>query len=239
MTGTSKTKSGHPGKRKLFCTVFLAPLAGCALLLWTPAMHAGQPATVVFSLDFPNSDPEHYSITVHSDGSAMYSCSARISSESEDRETYETEFNISEVTRARILDLAAQANYFSGKIDSGKRKIAFTGAKKLTYRDSQRETSADYNYSALPAVQQLTVLFQSVAETLEFGRRLSHYHRFQKLALDDELKRMEDEVRRGGLVELQAVKPMLQEIHDDSSVINMVRARAQRIIDLGDAPHAH
>ena len=84
-------------------------------------------------------------------------------------------------------------------------------------------------------MQQLTTLFQGVAATLEFGRRLAHNHRYQKLALDDELKRMEDEARRGDLVELQAVKPLLQEIYDDSSVMNVVRARAQRIMEMGPA----
>ena len=90
----------------------------------------------------------------------------------------------------------------------------------------------------MPPVQQLTALFQSVAATLEFGRRLAHYHRYQKLALDDELKQMEDQARRGDLIELQAVKPVLQEIHDDSSVINMVRARAQRIMEMGNSTAA-
>jgi len=187
---------------------------------------------VTFSLDFPGSDPDHYSISVQSDGNARYECSAKISSESEDRDNYHTEFNFSNATRARIFDLAAQAHYFSGKIDSGNHKLANTGAKKLSYKDGQRESMATYNFSPLPAVQQLTALFQSVSATLEFGRRLAYSHRYQKLALDDELKQMEDQARRGELVELQAAKPILQEIHDDSSVINVVRARAQRIMEM-------
>jgi hypothetical protein len=52
------------------------------------------------------------------------------------------------------------------------------------------------------------------------------------------LKRMEDETRRGDLIELQAVRPVLQEIHDDASVMNVVRARAQRIMDMGNAAPA-
>jgi hypothetical protein len=183
-------------------------------------------------LDFPNSDPERYSIVVQSDGHARYECSAKISPDSEDRENYQTDFVMSDATRARIFDLAAQSHYFSGKIDSGNRKLAFTGAKKLIYKDGQRESTASYNYSPLPVVQQLTTLFQGVSATLEFGRRLAYLHRYQKLALDDELKRMEDQARRGELMEVQAVKPVLQEIHDDSSVINVVRARAQRIMEM-------
>ena len=189
-------------------------------------------------MDFPSSDPEHYSIAVQSDGHARYECSGKISADTDDRETYQTEFTFSDVTRARIFDLAARAHYFSGKIDSGNHKIAFTGAKKLIYNDGQHESTAAYNYSSLPAVQQLTTLFQSVSATLEFGRRLVYFHRYQKLALDDELTHMEDELRRGDLIELQAVKPVLQEIYDDGSVINVVRARAQRIMETSPKPPA-
>jgi|SRR5208282_4222808 hypothetical protein len=198
-------------------------------------VHAADLPTVTFSLDFPGSDPERYSISVTSDGRAHYECSGKISTDSDDRETYETDFDFTDATRARVFALAARANDFSGKIDSGNKKLAFTGAKKLTYKDGEHNASAEYNFSTLPPIQELTDLFQNVAATLEFGRRLAHYHRYQKLALDEELKRMEDEVRRGTLSELQAVKPVLQEIHDDPSVMNVVRARAQQIMAQGAA----
>jgi hypothetical protein len=202
------------------------------LLLLPLPVNAADPATVTFSLDFPNSSPEHYSFSVQSDGHAKYESSGKISAESDERSSFDSDFIFSDSTRARIFQLTAQAHYFSGKIDSGNKKLAFTGAKKLTYKDGQRNASADYNFSAVPAVQQLTALFQAVGATLEYGRRLTFYHHYQKLALDDELKRMEDEALHGNLAELQAVKPVLQEIYDDSSVINLVRARAHRIMEM-------
>ena len=215
-----------------------ALLVACFILLSNLPGHAADPAAVTFSLDFPGSDPERYAISVESDGHARYECSARISADSEERENYQTEFNFSDATRARVFNLAAQAHYFGGKIDSGNKKLAFTGAKKLIYKDAQRTFTADYNYSQLPPVQQLTALFQGAAATLEFGRRLAHYHRYQKLALDEELKRMETQARANELAEIQAVQPVLQGIYDDASVINVVRARAQRIMEMGKAPPA-
>jgi len=209
----------------------------CLVLLCSPLLHASGAATITFSQDFPSSEPEKYSIAVQSDGHAHYECTARISDESDDRETYEAEFDFSDASRARIFELAEQAHYFSEKIDSGNRKLAFTGAKRLAYKDDQRNFTADYNFSPLVAVQELTALFQNVAATLEFGRRLAHYHRYQKLALDEELKRMEEQARHGDLAELQAVKPVLQEIFDDSSVINVARARAQQIMEMGHSGH--
>jgi len=197
---------------------------------------AADPASITFSLDFPNSSPEHYSIAVQSDGHVHYESSGKISADSDVRDDYETDFTFSDATRARIFELAAQAHYFSGKVDSGNRKLAFTGAKKLVYKDGQRSSSADYNYSQQPAVQQLTTLFQSLAATMEFGRRLTYFHRYQKLALDDELKRMEDQAKLGDLAELQAVSPVLQDIYGDVSVLNVVRARARRIMEMKSLP---
>jgi hypothetical protein len=208
-------------------------LACCVVvsLCCVPAQ-ASEPASVTFSLDFPGSDPENYSIVVRSDGHARYESKARISQESEEREAYQAEFEFSPSNRARVFDLAAQAHYFEGKIDSG-RKVAFTGAKKLIFQDGARNNTAAYNYSNMQAVQQLTALFQNIAATLEFTRRLAHSHRYQKLALDEELKHMEDQARDNGLAELQAAHPVLQDIVDDGSVMNVVRARAQRIIAMG------
>jgi hypothetical protein len=193
---------------------------------------ASDGASISFSLDFPNSSPEHYEISVDAEGKARYVSSGRISQDSDVRDDYQTEFTLSDATRARIFQLAAQAHYFSGKVDSGNKKLAFTGAKKLVYKDDKQNSSAEYNYSTQPAVQQLTNLFQSVSATLEFGRRLTYYHRYQKLALDDETKRMEDQARSGELAELKAVAPILQKIYDDTSVMIVARARALRIIQM-------
>lgn len=203
-------------------------------LLWAASSGAAEPATVTFSLDFPNSVPDHYTISVASDGKAHYSCTAKISDQSDDRDNYSSDFTVSDATRARIFELASQSHYFSGKVDSGNHKLAFTGKKKLVYSDGQRNTAAEYNYSPVIPVQQLTTLFQNMAATLEFGRRIIYEHRYQKLALDDELKLMEDEARSGSLAELEAVKPILQQVYDDPSVMNLARAHALRIMDIGN-----
>jgi hypothetical protein len=184
-------------------------------------------------MDFPSSDPERYSISVSADGHARYECSARLAADSEERESYQAEFEFSPANRTRVFDLAAQAHYFAGKIDSGNHKLAFTGNKKLIYRNGERSYSAEYNYSSLPAVQQLTALFQNVAATMEHGRRLGYYHHYQKLALDEELKLMEAQAKSNELNELQALEPVLQEIFSDATVINVVRARAQRLVEMG------
>jgi hypothetical protein len=193
---------------------------------------AATTATVTFTMDFPESNPQHYSIAVDATGHARYECAGKVVEESND-ETYQTEFDMSAGNRGRIFEWAKQARYFAGKVDSGNEKLAFTGTKLLSYQDGQRSNMARYNYSNLAPVQQLTALFQNMASTLEYGRRLAYYHRYQKLALDEELKRMEAQARNNELSEIQGVAPILQAIVEDASVINGVRARAKELLQMG------
>ncbi|MGC2183986.1 MAG: hypothetical protein WA637_11945 [Terriglobales bacterium] len=185
---------------------------------------------MTITLDFPGSEPSHYAISVSSDGHATYDSDGKLSPDSEG-DPFHLDFSMSAETRQRVFDLAERAHYFQGEINSRKKNLASTGNKTLTYKDSGRSTSATYNYSPVAAVQQITQLFQSLSTTLEFGRRLQYFHRYQKLALDEELKRMEEAATGTGLEELAAVMPILQAIAVDSSVINPVRARAQRMME--------
>ena len=192
---------------------------------------------ITFTLDFPGSEPSHYVISVSSDGHASYVSNGKLSkdSESDSSDPWRLEFSISPSTNTRVFDLAKRAHYFEGEIDSKKKNLASTGAKTLTYKDAQKSTQAAYNYSPVPSVQELTALLQSLSATLEFGRRLDYCLHYQKLALDEELKRMEEMQNSHGLEELSAVAPILQKIADDASVIKVVRARAQRLLQIAAA----
>jgi hypothetical protein len=194
---------------------------------------------VIFTLDFPNSIPDHYMLVVASDGHATYDSTGKLTPEGEVPDPFHLEFEVSPPTAAKVFDLAARAKYFTGKVDSGKKNLASTGQKSLSYKDGTRSTRAEYNYSPMVPVQELTTLFQGLSTTLEFGRRLDFYHHYQKLALDDELKRMEEMTREGNLTEVQAVAPILQAIAADPTVVNVARARAQRLLAVRSAAGVH
>ena len=199
----------------------------------------GAVPTIGFTCDFPGSVPSHYEISVAADGQGSYFSQTKPGSDtrteapdSSDND-YRATFTLPTSTVTRILDLAKRSNYFAGDIDSRKR-IASTGTKTLSYHSSIHNVEATYNYSTAPGVQDLTSMFQGLSETMEFVHRLSYDLQYQKLALDDELKRMEVQARAGELSELSAVKPVLQEIYEDGSVMNVVRARAQRIMEMSN-----
>jgi hypothetical protein len=208
----------------------VALLAGLIACLLTAAM-AQQTVvpTVSFTCDFPGSEPDHYAISVSDDGNAVYDSDSKLN-DSAASEPFHSDFTVSQASRTRIFDLAKRAHYFEGDVDSKKKNLASTGMKTLAYKDAQKSTRATYNYSPIPAVEELTAFFQSLSTTLEFGHRLDYYLRYQKLALDEEMKKMEEMSNSGGLVEISAVAPILQKIADDPAVIKVVRARAQRLM---------
>lgn len=220
---------------------------------------------VTFTLDFPHSQPEHYSIRVPSEGSAHYESRGQIAGDSGEADSYATnsrragssdsgssdsgssdsgspgndsqsnddfdlDFTVAANTRQKILELAAKAGYFQADLDSHRKGLAFTGKKTLTYKDAQRAGESTYNYSSNAAVQGLTSLMQGLGATFEYGHRLQYDHHYQKLALDEELMRMEEAWHSHQLIEVTAIQPILDRIVADPSVMNVTRARAQRLL---------
>jgi hypothetical protein len=185
---------------------------------------------VTFTLDFPQSQPEHYSIRVPAGGAAHYRSTGRISRASDDIDTFEFDFALSGGARDKIFRLAADAGHFQRDLDSHRKNLAFTGKKTLAYKDDRVSAEASFNYAGDAAARELTEMFQNLSTTLEFGRRLVYDHRYQKLALDEELKLMQQAAQDKTLVEVAAIQPILEKIVADHSVVNVARARAQQLL---------
>ena len=205
-------------------------LLGLFLSTLTLAATQSSPATVRFTVDFPGANPSHYEIVVPETGPCSYSSNGQLQQDAEPADASPLEFALSEAVRKQIFDLTRRAHYFTGAVDSGKKNIANTGAKTVAYKDAERNTQATYNYSMSAPVQQLTQVFQNLSTTLEYGRRLQYFHKYEKLALDDDLKRMEELKRQNSLGDVNAISGVLNEIANDRSVINVSRARALRLL---------
>lgn len=214
--------------------MYLRQLRVLPLMIAVPfclATYGQQPtASVSFKLDFPGADPSHYEIVIPSEGQGSYISNGKFDNQSDPADATPLQFAVSESTRKQVFDLARKSHYFEGKVDSGQKNIANTGAKTLAYKDATHNSEATYNYSIQQPIAQLTSIFQNLSTTMEFGRRLVYLHKYQKLALDDQLKRMEELQRENSLGEVGAIAPVLKDIANDSSVMNVSRARALRML---------
>lgn len=205
-----------------------------------PDKPAPRPAlpTITFSFEFAGAIPGHYALTVEATGRAAY----RSDSPAEENQVYETpgktatadpfveHFALSQATADRIFGLAKTLNYFQGDFDYKKTRVANTGIKKMTYADPARHFETTYNWSQNIDLMALTRLLQAISSTLEFHRRIEHELRYQKLALDEELKQLQDAVTHSDAAELQILAPTLQKIVKDSSLLHIARRRAQELL---------
>src|SRR2546430_15264085 len=88
------------------------------------------PAVVTFTIDFPTSQPEHYSIRVQSDGLARYQSSGRRSPDSDETDSHENDnfgldFTVAAETRQKIFELAAKADRKSTRLNSSHSQISY------------------------------------------------------------------------------------------------------------------
>src|SRR5205807_5833043 len=97
----------------------------------------------------PGANPSHYEIVIASDGQGSYTSDGKFDDQSEPAAATPLQFVLSENIRKQVFDLAKKSHYFSGKVDSGQKNIANTGAKTLAYKDASRNSQATYNYSML------------------------------------------------------------------------------------------
>lgn len=188
--------------------------------------------TITFDRYWDDATPQEVAITLKSSGEASYVSRdpTRIDKDSGTPDPdYTVEFTMSPANRDWAFTLAKETNYFQGDFDY-KHKVANTGKKTLTYGDPVRHFETTYNFSENKNIEEITKLFVGISATIEHGRKLQFLRRFDKLSLDTELKGMEDMAHNGYLAEIQIIAPLLQNIVNDSSILNMARQRAQRLL---------
>ena len=193
-------------------------------------------AYVAFKFDWDQGRPwAKYTISVDDAGNAHFE-GVGSQTESGDNDSYSQDFTMTDANRQKIFELAKKTDYFQGNFEGKQKNIAKTGEKTLAYHSKgdggQAEShSTTYNYSPNSDIQELTRLFQSIALTLDFGRKLTFQYRFDKLGMDDRLKSLQDMQASHFVEELQAIEPILQKIASDPNLMNIARVTAKQLLN--------
>lgn len=217
--------------KRLGLVVFLLVLSG-ALALWGQDVQQN-PAlpTITFDRVWEAYKPQNVTITVQATGPAKYVSRNPFTPPDQTGADpdYLLDFTLSSRNQEKLFRDAREANYFNGDFAYKKHAVASTGKKTLTYSDPVRHFSTTYDYSDNKAIQEITNLFSGISNTIEHGRKLVFLRRFDKLGLEDELKAMEDAAESHNLAELQIIRPTLESIAQDSTILNIARQRAKRL----------
>ena len=94
--------------------MFLSPVPVCTCFPACCCSGHNLP-TITFTLDFPKSDPEHFVLSVHSDGHATYDSIGKLTSLSEETDPFHLEFTISTASREHMFAMAKRTHYFDGR----------------------------------------------------------------------------------------------------------------------------
>jgi hypothetical protein len=202
-------------------------------------------AYVAFKFDWDQGQPwVKYAISVDDGGNAHFEGVGN-PADSGDKDAFSQDFNLSEANRQKIFELAKKTNYFQGNFEAKQKNIARTGEKTLEYHGQGDgggqgiSHSTTYNYSPDSDIQELTRLFQAIALTLDFGRKLAFQYRFDKLGMDERLKSLQDMQASHFVEELQAIEPILQKIAADPNLMNIARTTAKQLLNSAGAGGAH
>jgi len=223
---------------RYFALILGIAVASCTLVAQQvpppPPPPTAAPASVTYAVDAANRDPAHFSLTIDLLGHAVYTARDEDASSGADDSSqplYRVEFDVSPATRDRVFAAARALDYFHGDFDFRKHVVADTGRKTFTYRDGIQQSATTFNWSENKQLQDAAELFESVALTQALARKLQFLHRYDRLGLNEVLKRMEELARANYLSELQSIAPTLRLIANDASVMHVARERANRLLD--------
>jgi hypothetical protein len=191
---------------------------------------------ITFKFDWDQGRPWlRYSIAVDDAGNVHFEGVGN-PIENGDGDTFSQDFTMTVANRQKIFEMAKKLDYFQGNFEAKQKNIAKTGQKTLGYhgRDGgggqTSEHSTTYNYSPNADVQELTRIFQSIAMTVDYGRKLAFQYRFDKLGMDAQLQSLRDMQASHYVEEMQAIEPILEKIAADPNMMHINRLTAKQLL---------
>ncbi len=197
----------------------------------------GGGAQVAFRYENAQLQPAKYSFVIHEDGSGSYHSEPGATPPADTpayhplAQAQDRAVRLSHPVVEQIFATAREQKFFAIPCEEKKAKVAFQGTKELSYQGPDGQGSCTYNWSKISSIEKLTTMFESIAFTLEEGRRLEVEQKHDRLAMDAELGALLDAVKDGRALEIQNIQPTLQGIIDDEAAMDRARSRARKLLE--------
>jgi ribosomal protein S6 len=138
---------------------------------------------------------------------------------------------ISAATTAQIFSLAHSLNYFRSLDLDSHHKVANMGLKSLTYQDGNETNKVEYNYTEKRAAQELTEIFERIANVEEQIGRLEYAIKYDHLSLPQELNQVQEALDDHNYTEPSLMIPTLEKISTNPHMMHLAQARAQEVVE--------
>lgn len=202
--------------------LFLVLLSGGVYL---PTASA-QSAKLTFRRVFPASSPEFIEITVREDSDA-----ATYEIRQLDEDPGSAPFEVSSTLRAKMFSYASELHHFQGLDLDVHRKIANLGEKTFRWEQGSQKFETKFNYTLNNAAAQLLQIFEGLARQQEHYVLLARRLKYDRLGINDGLLQLESDFNRGLLPEPSHLVPLLDQIANDSRLVEIARQRARALAD--------
>ena len=197
-----------------------SPLLGAVLLL-SQTDSAAAPA-VIFTKEFPGSQPEYFSLRVEENGQALYRTAPD--------DHAPVRFPLSRGVVEQILALSRKLNQFRDVQLESNRRVASMGKKTLAYENGVDRFAATFNHTENPDAAALMTLFEKLSQTQQHFLKLQYLIRFDRLGVVKELLQLESNLDAGRLLEPVLLTPVLEQIQKDRALVQVAQARAAHIL---------
>jgi hypothetical protein len=187
-----------------------------------PAIAAGD-AVITYRKVFKGSVPESVEITIGESGK----CTFDIRQLAEDPKPQE--FDVGQPIREKIFSLAKELNNFRNLDLDTHRKIANLGAKTFRYEKDGVANEVTYNYTVNTPASQLQQIFEGLSYQQDHMQTLQRTLKYDRLGLYDALGYLETDLDNGVIPEPEHLLPVLEQIANDTHVIEIARSRARAI----------
>lgn len=201
-------------------------LSICGLLLALFAasrVRAAGDAVISFQKVFKGSVPEFVEIRISQSGKCTFDI----------RQLAETsapeEFDVSRALRDKIFSLAADLNYFKDQDLDVHRKIANLGEKTFRYEKDGQSSETKFNYTLNNAGSQLVQIFEGLTRQQDHLQTLRRTLKYDRLGVNDALMNLQEDFDNKLLPEPEVLLPVLEQIGNDTRVVEIARTRARAI----------
>jgi hypothetical protein len=193
--------------------------ASAALVAVGPAM-AGD-ATLTYRKVFKGSVPEFVEIKVSDSGK----CSFDIRQLAEP--PMPEPFDISQMLRDKMFSLAAELGNFRSVDLEVHRSIANLGQKTFRYEKDGAAYETVFNYTLNNAGSQLQQIFEGLSRQQDHMQTLERRMKYDRLGVNDALLELQADLDNKVLPEPERLLPVLEQISNDSRILDMARVRAR------------
>ena len=215
-------------------------LTAALLALAVFTIPGGSQNTPTVSMDYTNAvlAPSHWALTLHPDGSGHFHSESAKTANGEGSASMaqaalaanvDREIRLSPAFAENVFKIARSRKYFQTDCESHL-KVAYTGAKKLSYSGAEGQGSCEFNYSNDKQIQALAESLDAVANTILEGAKLEALLQYDRLGLDKEMEFLSEAAGQGRAQQLCTIRAILTRLADDDAVLDRVKKRARTLL---------